>query len=236
MKIGVTERGDAALDLNWKLKIPYVDGFILITKDPAKLLDKYSTFPSNSMVHCVITGYGGTPLEPNVPNPEISLKAYDRLIDALGPDRVVLRIDPIIIEPEYRQPLDVIKRSRGRVRVSFIDLYPHVRDRFRTAGIHFAHLDDMSFHYSLDKRKATYDQLNIINPSPYRVEVCGEPGLPCFGCVSSSDLNAMGLSADNLSGTKNLQRFDCTCIAEKVELLDNKKRCFHNCQYCYWKD
>lgn len=33
MKIGITERGDASIDYQWKGKLPSVDGAILITKN-----------------------------------------------------------------------------------------------------------------------------------------------------------------------------------------------------------
>lgn len=72
-RIGITERGDAALDTSWEdwvfvQKRPA----ILISKDPLKLftevtsmVDQYGFCP-NIIVHCTITGFGGTKIEPNV--------------------------------------------------------------------------------------------------------------------------------------------------------------------------
>jgi len=63
-EIGITERGDAALDLGW---LPWVeDGkpAILITKDPLKLwkelIGHLLSKKFNIIIHATITGLGGS--------------------------------------------------------------------------------------------------------------------------------------------------------------------------------
>lgn len=74
LKIGITERGDAGIDFSWydKIKQELVGGAILITKNvnkefAHKVLDLYEE-GFKIIVHCTCTGYGGTALEPNVPD------------------------------------------------------------------------------------------------------------------------------------------------------------------------
>ena len=86
LTIGITERGDAALDTSWQNE--KVDVYILVTKAPS-LLPK--VLPEKSVVHCVITGNGHTWLEPLVPPMAQELEAYHRLVGEYGPQRVVLR-------------------------------------------------------------------------------------------------------------------------------------------------
>ena len=65
--IGITERGDAALDMSWENWV-FVQRrpAILISKNPMKLYDEVSklsdsyNFQPNIIVHCTITGLGGT--------------------------------------------------------------------------------------------------------------------------------------------------------------------------------
>lgn len=90
MKIGITERGDAGIDLSWKNGLKRCDGVILITKAPSKLIRE--DLPEKSIIHCTITGYGGTRLEQGVNPKEVELKAYNKLFDKYG-DRVVLRYE-----------------------------------------------------------------------------------------------------------------------------------------------
>ena len=99
MKIGITERGDAALDLSWVDKLKYVDGAILITKNCGKkeFLDSLSKSEKPIILHATCTGMGGTHMEPNVPSPLSQINVIKRIIRTgiLPAKKIVIRIDPI---------------------------------------------------------------------------------------------------------------------------------------------
>ena len=224
MRIGITERGDAGLDLSWRNKMGEVSGAVLITKDPRKLLE--ITLPKHCVIHCTITGFGGSQVEPGVPAPELTLKAYHQLVAQFGTERVILRIDPIIPTTKgIARAMNIFSEAEGRIRISFIDQYNHVITRFKNIGLE---LPWKEFHAPFETRQA------VLNEMP-GVEVCAEPGLQCSGCVSPRDVRAMGLDSTLLSGALGHQRRLCLCIAEKVELLTSRKQCLHQCTYCYWK-
>jgi DNA repair photolyase len=229
-EIGITERGDAALDLGW---VPWVKAgkpAILITKDPQLLLGilgggVYSP-KTNIIVHCTITGFGGTVLEPNVSSYDVSLGAYNSLIKMLGSCRVILRIDPVIPTLKGRQVAMKVLKGRAfdtRVRISFIDNYNHVKRRFKTAGVS---LPWDSFHAPLEDRISTWKYLG-------EPEICGEPGFKCTGCVSAKDCETLDIDP---STSEKGQRAYCACLANKHELLSRRSRCPHKCLYCYWSD
>jgi hypothetical protein len=229
MKIGITERGDAALDLSWKDWVKN-NPAILITKDPNKL---YSVLSSdfevlpNIIVHASITGWGDSDIEPCVPKTEQSLIGYENLIKLLSNDRVVLRVDPIIPSPEGIQlAKKVVSFAKTRVRISFLDNYPHVKERFKKAQMKPL---DYQFHAPFELRKSIYEDLKRIHPL---IEVCGEPGFADVGCVSDVDAKILGVQTQKSCAG---QRKDCSCIGNKIELLKNRSRCFHKCLYCYWK-
>lgn len=229
MKIGVTERGDGGLDQSWRNSLDKVDGVVIITKAPQRLLD--TDIPQRSIIHCTITGYGGTAIEPGVEEPKVTLKAYKKLVKKLGGERVVLRIDPIF--PRWCDDkaviLSLLPEAKGRVRISFLDMYPHVAQRFKDKNLSVPHT---TFHAPLGFRKKLFKEITkILGEKP---EICGEPGFKCTGCVSSRDLKAMGFFS-SLSGDKGYQRAECMCGAEKVELLKVRKPCGHKCIYCYWR-
>jgi len=236
MKIGITERGDAAL--NYKEALDRADklsvnGIVLITKDPTKLLDQIIEKPPKIpyIVHCTITGFGGTELEPNVPHFSKSLVAYRRFISRIGPQRTVLRVDPIILQDLSKETLALvlINCSLGRTRISFLDSYSHIKSRLVKRKIKDLVLFP-TLHYPVLLRR---NFLNKLDGKP--VEVCGEPNLVSIGCVSTTDINALGLDSTITTSTSR-QRADCNCLAVKTELLNNKHPCHHNCSYCYWKD
>ena len=67
--IGVTEAGDAGVDLSWEKKLGDVDGAILITKNVTP--DFRAAVMRNTdkvIVHATVTGFGGSILELNVPS------------------------------------------------------------------------------------------------------------------------------------------------------------------------
>jgi DNA repair photolyase len=230
-EIGITERGDAALDLGWLSWVRSGKPAILITKNPDQLLKELLDYPReakkfNIIIHATITGFGGSILEPNVPNQWISITAYQHLIDFYSSDRVVLRIDPIIpIEEGLRIAQGVYEQRdrdpQGRVRISFLDLYPHVKKRFEKVGIIPPW---KTFHAPLELRKKAYEELG-------RPEICGEPDFKCTGCVSEKDCSILKVKPQK--DFKGQRKF-CACLMNKKELLSSKGQCGHCCVYCYW--
>lgn len=228
MNIGITERGDPVFDLSW---MKYTGYKILITKDVNKLLSICrSENLDKTIVHCTITGLGGTVFEPNVPKPEIELKAYKNLVDMLGPERVVLRVDPIFPEDSfwvnYHKP--IIEQCVSRLRISFLDLYSHVKDNL---GDLYSNINHETKHANLISRILYWQEIqDMIND----VEICGEPSMECTGCVSVRDFKALGISEDKIKNKTGMQRNECKCCGNKFELLNNSQTCKHGCLYCYW--
>jgi DNA repair photolyase len=228
-KIGITERGDPGLDFSWykKYKEKKYDGLILITK---VLSDEFieKAAEVNCIVHATITGYGGSILEPNVKTLKWSAEQFSKLVNIIGKDRVVLRIDPIIPNDSVTSFLvyHALSKYNTRIRISFLDNYPHIKVRFTKAGLEPL---QYNFHAPLELRKEFYKAFNNEN-----IEVCGEPGFDCVGCVSERDLKIFGLEVPK-NIKRGFQRMDCSCLSFKYEIFTERKRCSNKCLYCYWK-
>lgn len=234
--VGITERGDAGVHLvDWlTTSLLYeLDFIIAITKAPYVLLENIELLPTNTIIHATITGYGNTFIEPSVKEYYYEqLDAYDKLVDVLGPERVVLRIDPIIpTDNGIDLAVAISKRCRGRLRISILDYYKHVRTRFERANSKaFKKLNDVygdNLHLPYNRRR------DIILEFPNYVEVCGEPGIMSVGCVSAADYRAFNLPVPLLNVGN--QRPSCSCLSNKKELLNHKGQCEHKCLYCYWR-
>ena len=248
MKIGITERGDAGLDLSWYDKLATVDGAILITKRITTEFIRHviSAYRSGRklIVHCTCTGYGGTSLEPCVPPYNIQLDALRTLIDSGFPaSNCVIRIDPIfptkkgfiVMENVLKYATKVLPDVK-RYRVSILDEYKHVKERFRQHGWNPVYGDD--FRPSIDLWN-TINQFLCLMQSKYKVEFesCAEPmsimSTKIQGCISNVDLKLIGLAY--LPMNENPQnRTGCHCLSCKTELLNKPKQCPHGCVYCYW--
>lgn len=97
-KIGITEAGDAGVDLSWEEKLDDVDAAVLITKSVSPdFFDAALKHKDKLVIHTTITGYGHSILEPNVPTPYEEFAAIMELAKAGFPmEKIVIRIDPII--------------------------------------------------------------------------------------------------------------------------------------------
>lgn len=250
MKIGITERGDAGLNMVWVEKLKTVDMTVLITKNITKIFAENVIKAHNAghklIVHCTCTGYGGSELEPNVPNYKTQLNSLKTLIDMGFPsEQCVLRIDPIFpSEKGLQRVRDVLEYFRTlninvlRIRVSIVDEYRHVKERYRQRGWESLYGDNM--YASAEQVQMVADVLNSYN---YCYEVCAENHLAkklkavsVSGCVSIHDMDIFGLPYNIDEALNPQNRSGCHCLKYKTELLTEKKPCPNGCVYCFWKN
>lgn len=250
--IGISEAGDASVDLSWEKKMEGVDGVILITKNvSADFRDAVMRHQRKIVVHATVTGFGSSILEPGVPTPGESLAKVMALVRAGFPqEKIVIRVDPIVpTEKGLSKALNVIEsfmdEGFDRFRISVIDMYPHVRERFKANKLPLPYGEQM--FASKEQFEAVDAMLaearcfwmNEGNQAKdLRIECCAEPYLKepiSCGCVSSYDLSLLGLDPYE-SDTVGRQRQHCMCYSGKKELLTSRHPCRHNCLYCYWKN
>lgn len=241
-RIGITEKGDSGLDFSWVDKINNTEFTVLITKSiNDKFIENVLKFKNKVIIHATITGHGETILEPNVKNYKWSFSQLQKLIDkGFNKDQIVLRLDPIIPTPKglltAKKVLDYNKETVNikRVRVSLIDMYNHVKQRFIDNELPLPY--GMYFSPSSNMVNATQKLLSLYDNE---FESCNEKLVVngnsiSLGCVSKKDLDVLGIDFE-LKGS-SYQRKGCLCPSNKTELLSNKKQCPHGCLYCYWRN
>jgi len=234
MYIGITERGDAGLDLSWVNKL--YDANILITKNPNdEFIEEVLKQQNKIILHITCTGYGESILEPNVPTWTRVKSQVSKLI-ALGfpSEQIVLRVDPIIPTQKVLNLIEEIIFSFAilgikRIRYSFLDMYPHIKERFKKAKVKLPYESFTAPQYMIENTIKLFDEFNNLE-----FESCAENTKHKLGCISQKDLNILGVKMPDLPG--GFQRNGCLCLGYKKELLSNKKRCPSQCLYCYWKD
>lgn len=154
-----------------------------------------------------------------------------------------MRIDPIIPTDRglarAKKVFDkALKAGFRRFRVSVIDMYPHVRERFVKAGLVLPYGPN-GFSPSTQQLEAVDKMLEEIwyRAPQIQIESCAEPGLKApvkCGCISGYDLELLGLNEPD-ADADGLQRKNCMCYSGKTELLKHRTQCGHGCLYCYWR-
>lgn len=251
MKIGITERGDAALDYSWTRKMDTVNGAIIISKNPTspKLRKALIKFKNKVIFHSTITLMGNSEFEPNVPDPLLAFKGLEDLINEGFPvNQIVLRVDPIAYDFQIRILKEIMPEIKSlgisRIRFSLMDCYTHVKKRFNEIKIDLPWLDPDLFQIRFLTRNAYIYDLNKIGEYfGISIESCAEevsnkeyPNIENIGCISEKDLNILGITGED-SKERIFRRNNCLCLNCKTELLkEDKRRCAYKCLYCYWKD
>lgn len=239
IKFGITEAGDAGLDLSWADKL--LEGNIIISKHVSiknkRFLDLLMENKEKIILHVTCTGYGSTEMEPNVPRVVDVYNGVRELISRGFPiDHIVLRTDPIIpttsgITNTRRVWYQFKDSGIKRCRYSVIDMYKHTQNRIMKA---YGKLPFEGF-------KAPQDMVNRLLYAMsfyrdiYNFEACAEDLPDKVGCISIKDYEILGLDTSDIQAG-GFQRKGCLCCAGKTELLTNKKRCPSGCLYCYWRD
>ena len=240
-RIGVTEAGEIAYNLDVFDRL--YKGNIIITKRLTdKLIEKLIEHKDKIILHLTVTGMGSTRIEPFVPTPQKTLEKLHKLLDGgFTTSHIVLRIDPIVpTRKGVETAMGVLRLFRGlgikRVRISFLDNYKHVRERFKEIGVE---LYNGEFHAPLKER------LKCLTTIKYCAEecgyetvgACGEPGIDSIPCLSQKDIDILDLTDEIVLEGSAEQRKSCGCPANKSELLRVKPhRCENKCLYCYWRD
>ena len=235
-KIGITERGDAALDFSWTKKLQPKGNIIISKSINDALINALIAYKDKIIVHITCTGFGGSILEPNVPNKLWTRTQVDKLIAGGFPvKQMVLRVDPII--PTKRglktaeSVLDLFDTSGiERVRYSFIDMYRHVKDRFQAKSLPLPFNGFCAPDYMINNALDLFRQYGLT----YKFEACSENTIHKIGCISQRDFDILGIAEK--AGNTGPQRIGCACHSGKIELLTERKKCWHGCVYCYWRN
>lgn len=260
MKIGITERGDAAYGIaKWRtaLECKNVDGAILITKNLTKaftdaVLNCYFDPVGNTkniIVHATCTGWGKSVFEPNVPDYQRQINCLRNLVNNGFPiEHCVLRIDPIVpTESGLNVACKVLDYAweqgllpQMRVRISVYDEYKHVKERLHKNGFASVYPGNQ-FYASKEQFAYVTERLKKYD---IQFHTCAEPFLKDpddtglyvhSGCISPIDLRILGFDTPVISVNPQ-HRTGCLCLSCKTELLDKRHPCPHNCMYCFWKD
>ena len=247
-KFGITERGDAGLDLSWQNRLNAVVGAIIISKSDSPDLEEALLKHSDKCIyHATCTGLGGTLLEPNVPPFEKKFEHIIRLIYQGFPrNQIIIRIDPLLplswletLEEklnikDYILNLKTILQFAedngiNSIRYSYLDFYESTIKRLSKLPFKFT---------SSGLKNEDHIRLHEINKN-LMYSSCAEIDVPKehrVGCISREDLQRLGIENKYLFTGNALQRPYCLCPKQKLELLNKNYQCDHKCLYCYWKD
>jgi len=192
-----------------------------------------------------VTGLGGTPVEPDAPEPEAALAQLPELVALAGTARrVSLRFDPVVFWNDGGTPRTNLaffetaaERAAGTgiedVRISFAQWYRKAIRRARVRGFEFSDPDES------EKIKAAARLAEVAARRGLRLHSCSQvfltrvPGIQPSSCVDGRFLRDLHPRREDASLKKDKsQRPECGCT-ESVDIGSYAQTCPHGCVYCY---
>lgn len=216
-----------------------VDCLVFWSKNPAPMLPLLPKVKAMGYPFCVqftLTGYGAD-MEPGLPTRQERRDTFCRLVDMIGPERVVWRYDPVILNAEYsvsrhaamfEELADALHGYTRRCVFSFVDMYRKNRTRMR--GVVDPSVDDAA------RRVLVVNMAETAKAHGMRLAACSEEldwralDVEPSACIDKQWIeSAVGLSLR--VGKDANQRKKCGCM-ESVD-IGAYDSCSHACRYCY---
>ncbi len=214
------------------------DGFVFWTKNPAPMLPRLQELRDYAYYfQFTLTPYGRD-LEPNLPVKLKLLSAFRTLSDRIGPERVIWRYDPIIINKTwtadahlrvFETMAKILGGATRKVIVSFLDTdYRNVRRNSDTlAAEALTARERLSLAAKLRQIARLYGMEMNACAETIDLSACG---IRPARCVDGELMERLLGCRLDVSGDKN-QRPACGC-AESVD-IGMYNTCAHGCRYCY---
>ena len=219
-----------------------LDCIVFWTKNAAPMLDKLDALQDYTYYfQFTLTGYGRD-IEAHLPDKKAQLiPTFQKLSDAIGPERVIWRYDPILFNERYteqyhlqafRQIAEALEGRTEKSVISFVDTYNW--NSGKLAALHSTKLKGERLLAFAAKLK------DIAAQHGMAIGTCAEADDP------SADLPSIGIP-HNACIDKNLierltgcrikvnkdptQRPECMC-AQSID-IGAYNTCGHGCVYCY---
>ncbi|MFT4104401.1 MAG: DUF1848 domain-containing protein [Lacrimispora sp.] len=215
-----------------------VDGIVFWTKNPAPMLKRLNELERYSYYfQFTLTPYGEE-IEPNLPSKRnVVISQFIELSDKIGPDRVIWRYDPIILNHQYtvqnhiryfEMLAKILKGFTKRCVISFVDMYRNTRNNVKSLGLEAITNEDMIIIAEAFSEIAKKYDLKLctcsesIELSQYDISHAHCIDKDLFECLMECKLQ--------LAKDPN-QREECGCVAS-ID-IGAYNSCKSMCKYCY---
>ncbi|MDD4168871.1 MAG: DUF1848 domain-containing protein [Desulfotomaculaceae bacterium] len=184
--------------------------------------------------HFTITPYGQD-LEQRIVNKTKIIDTFKRLSSRIGPQKVILRYDPIILTDKYSKEYHIkaftkicnlIKGYTDRIVSSFLDNYRKVSRNMKGIDVKELSRSDIAEQFSI-----------IATTHGLSLETCAEAVVPFSSgikrgkCIDGDLIEKIIGNPIKYKDSLDGNRQDCGCM--KCIDIGQYDSCIHNCLYCY---
>ncbi|SEQ98607.1 protein of unknown function [Lachnospiraceae bacterium NE2001] len=219
-----------------------VDCIVFWTKNPVPIIPRLDELKDFCYYfQFTLTGYDKD-IERNLPDKkEVLLPAFKELADKIGPERVIWRYDPILINDRYSSDwhLETVKWLSDNLKgytekcvFSYVDYYKKIDKNLNSIGI--------KYPTDAEKKDIAIGIRDIVSANGMVATTCAENieldglGINHNACIDKALVER--LTGGKIKNTKkNLkdaaQRPECGCMPSKE--IGAHNTCSNGCIYCY---
>ena len=219
-----------------------VDCIVFWTKNPIPMIPQLDELKEYCyFFQFTLTGYGKD-IERNLPDKKKDLiPAFQKLSEKLGPERVIWRYDPILINERYTKEyhLKAFEEIAGALKgytekcvFSFIDIYGKNKVAMQKLGIQELSDEEMRA-LAIQMRDIAYNNGMAISTCAEKIDL-EDLGISHNACIDKALIEH--LTGGKIKDTKkNItdagQREVCKCMTSKE--IGTHNTCGNGCVYCY---
>ncbi len=208
-----------------------IDLIVFCTKNPIPSLSYIKSINKPIYYMVTLTGYKND-IEVNLYNKKEIVNAIKELGNILGPENVVLRYDPILLNDNYdiyyheravEKLIYELKDSISKIIISFVDEYKNTKKNYKDINYHQP--TDFEYNYLANSFNNLSNKYNI------PIETCSENELVKYGfkngiCISQK------LAFEKTGKVFPLWK-ERNCLCAKIVDIGSYNTCLHYCKYCY---
>jgi DNA repair photolyase len=214
-----------------------VDCIVFWSKNPKPMLNNLDKLADYQFYFQFTINSYSRDIETNLPDKKEIIETFKILSDTIGPERIIWRYDPILLNDTYTIPYHIdnfneiaceLNTHTKKITFSFIDFYKKIDDNIKRLNIKEPTIEDK---YTLA------ENLSII---------AKENGMTIDTCAEDIDLSKFDIAharciddrlIEQITGHKldtkkdNNQRPECGCA--KSTDIGAYNSCSNGCLYCY---
>ncbi len=196
-------------------------------------------------LHFTVTGLGGTPVEPGVPDYRAALSQLPALVTLAGdPRRVSVRFDPLLFWKEpggtrsnaglFPEVAEAAAAAGIRdIRVSFAQWYGKAVRRAEARGFAYGVPSEAEQRSRALDLAAVSAARGLVLHACSQPALAGIPGIRPSACIDGALLESLHPRGEPASRRKDRgQRTACLCTESK-DIGSYTQACPHACVYCY---
>jgi DNA repair photolyase len=220
-----------------KLSPADLDCIVFWSKNPDPMINKLNALKDYAYYFQFTLNTYSSDVETNLPSKIKLIETFIKLSDKIGPEKVIWRYDPILLNDIYTINYHTdnfgeiavkLHKYTEKVIFSFIDFYKKIESNIKALNIKAADIDN--------KNKIAENLSTIAKSNNLLIETCAEDidlskyGISRARCIDDRLISRITGRVIKAGKDKN-QRLECGCAAS-VD-IGAYNSCQNGCVYCY---